>query len=233
MMRLKVRIRFPGKVRIILPRGTTKVLNWSRVLLFVLGIAALGYVGYALADAQLYQTLETWRFEQELKAADSAGAAAGNPSSNSVVLAKADQSGTGLIRPAGRRSSALGRLEIPRLGVAIMILEGSDEGTLRRGAGHIPATPLPGQPGNTVIVAHRDTFFRGLRRIRKDDEIKVTTRRGIYRYRVDSTQIVSPDDTDVLIDSSAPTLTLLTCYPFNYVGSAPNRFVVRAHRSRG
>ena len=114
-----------------------------------------------------------------------------------------------------------------------MILEGTDNGTLRRGVGHIPGTSLPGQPGNVAIAGHRDTFFRPLRKIRKNDEITLTTLNGSYRYRVDSTQVIEPDDTQVLDDSDKPILTLVTCYPFNFVGSAPKRFIVRAHRVPG
>ncbi len=111
-----------------------------------------------------------------------------------------------------------------------MILEGIDEGTLRRAVGHIPGTPLPGQRGNIAFAGHRDTFFRGLRKIRQDDEIMLTTLSGSYRYRVDSTKVVEPEETEVLDDADDDLLTLVTCYPFNFIGSAPKRFIVRAHR---
>jgi sortase A len=114
-----------------------------------------------------------------------------------------------------------------------MIMEGIDGRTLRHAVGHIPGTPLPGQQGNVAIAGHRDTFFRGLRNIRKDDEITLTTLNGTYRYRVDSTQVVAPEHTEVLDDSGEAILTLVTCYPFYFVGSAPKRFVVRAHRIPG
>jgi sortase A len=127
----------------------------------------------------------------------------------------------------------LGRIEISSIGLAAMILEGTDRRTLRRAVGHIPGTPLPGQPGNVVITGHRDTFFRGLRNIHKDDEITLTTLNGSFRYRVDSTRVVEPEDTRVLDHSDGAILTLVTCYPFYYVGPAPKRFVVRAHRLPG
>jgi sortase A len=123
----------------------------------------------------------------------------------------------------------LGRIEISSIGLTAMIREGTDARTLRRAVGHIPGTPLPGQPGNVAITGHRDTFFRPLRNIRKDDEIKLTTLNGSYRYRVDSIQVVEPEDTEVLADSDDAVLTLVTCYPFYFVGPAPNRFIVRAH----
>ena len=127
----------------------------------------------------------------------------------------------------------MGRIEIARIGLAAMILEGTDGRTLRRAVGHIPGTPLPGQQGNVAIAGHRDTFFRPLRNIQHDDEITLTTLDGTYRYLVDSTQVVAPEDTQVLDDSGDTILTLVTCYPFYFVGPAPKRFIVRAHKIPG
>lgn len=123
----------------------------------------------------------------------------------------------------------MGRIDISTIGLTAMILEGTDARTLRRAVGHIPGTPLPGQQGNVAITGHRDTFFRPLHNIRKDDEITLTTLNGSYRYRVDSTEVVEPEDTEVLADSDDAVLTLVTCYPFYFVGPAPKRFIVRAH----
>ena len=117
-----------------------------------------------------------------------------------------------------------------RLGVSVIVMEGTDARTLRRAAGHINGTALPGQDGNVGIAAHRDTFFRPLRDIRKDDVITITTSRGDYRYRVVSTQIVGPDDVSVLNSDGSDVLTLVTCYPFNFIGAAPSRFIVRAEQ---
>jgi sortase A len=114
-----------------------------------------------------------------------------------------------------------------------MISEGTDRRTLRRAVGHIPGTPLPGQQGNVVIAGHRDTFFRALGNIHNDDEITLTTLDGTYRYLVDSTQVVAPEDTQALDDSDDTILTLVTCYPFYFVGPAPKRFIVRAHKIPG
>lgn len=111
-----------------------------------------------------------------------------------------------------------------------MILEGIDGRTLRRAVGHIPGTPLPGQPGNIALAGHRDTFFRALQNIRVDDEITLETLIGVYSYRVDSTEVVDPGETRVLDNSDDEILTLVTCYPFSFVGPAPKRFVVRARK---
>ena len=122
----------------------------------------------------------------------------------------------------------LGKIEIPRLGLSTIVRSGVDEGTLRLAAGHVPETALPGAPGNAALAAHRDTFFRPLRHVRLGDRVRVTTQDGVFDYKVSDTRIVNPEDVSVLEPTTERTLTLITCYPFNYVGSAPQRFVVRA-----
>jgi sortase A len=133
----------------------------------------------------------------------------------------------------GPEGSLVGRIEIPRLGVTAIVLEGVGNKTLRRGVGHIPETPLPQDGGNVGLAGHRDSFFRGLKDIRKNDIITLKTLEGTFRYRVAWTQIVRPEDTHVLSKVGEPALTLVTCYPFYYVGSAPKRFIVRAERIDG
>jgi sortase A len=125
-------------------------------------------------------------------------------------------------------ASLIGRLAIPRLGLTVMVREGADGKTLHRAVGHIPGTALPGYAGNVALAGHRDTFFRELRNIKKDDTIDFETENGTYRYLVESTDIVGPRDVGVLAASHGQTLTLVTCYPFYYVGSAPKRFIVHA-----
>ncbi len=126
------------------------------------------------------------------------------------------------------RSGILGRLEIPQLGLIAMVQEGVDAGTLRRAVGHVPGTALPPERGNVALAGHRDTFFRPLRDVRVNDVIQLQTLDGEYRYRVESARIVAPGDVSVLKPTGRDTLTLITCYPFYYVGSAPNRLVIRA-----
>jgi len=109
-----------------------------------------------------------------------------------------------------------------------VVVEGSDERALKRGPGHIPGTSLPGEGINMAIAGHRDTSFRPLRFIRRDDTIKVIAQEHEYQYRIVSTEIVGPEDTRVLYPEAHETLTLITCYPFTFVGAAPKRFVVRA-----
>lgn len=127
------------------------------------------------------------------------------------------------------KDGLVGRLEIPEIGLEVMVLNGVDARTLRRGAGWLPYTARPGS-GNAAIAAHRDTHFRPLRRIKEGDIIHLTTLDGRYKYRVEWTAVVDPGDTAVLGPTEKPTLTLITCYPFYYEGKAPQRFIVRASR---
>jgi sortase A len=216
------RIRRP----LLLPARSQRFVRWGHRLLLTAGIVALAYVGLTLLDAKLYQAYQTRRFQQELK--DSQASIVGGglvPTLEEAKPARAESLG-----PTDSRRSPLGRIEISTIGLSAMILEGMDERTLRRAVGHIPGTPLPGQPGNVALAGHRDTFFRGLRNIREGDEITLQTLSGLYRYRVDSTKVVDPGETQVLDSSDNATLTLVTCYPFSYLGPAPKRFIVSAHK---
>jgi LPXTG-site transpeptidase (sortase) family protein len=125
---------------------------------------------------------------------------------------------------------AIGRVEIRRLGVAAIVREGADEATLERAVGLVPGTAHPGEGGNVVLAAHRDTFFRPLQRIQLDDTIRLVVPGKTYEYRVDSMEVVEPTDTHVLESSTSERLTLVTCYPFRFIGPAPQRFVVTASR---
>lgn len=127
----------------------------------------------------------------------------------------------------------IGRIDIPRLRMSTVVFEGTGDSVLRIGVGHLEGSPLPGEFGNVVLAAHRDTYFRELRNIRVRDTIDVVTPKGTRRYRVDSTTIVTPDHTEVLGPGSQPTLTLVTCYPFDWFGHAPKRFIVKAHEDDG
>jgi len=131
------------------------------------------------------------------------------------------------------RRALLGRLTIPRLHLTAMVREGDDAETLELALGHIPSSALPGQPGNVCLAGHRDTLLRPLRNIRKDDVIELETSRGSFTYQVESTRIVNPRDVEVLAAGGHPELTLVTCYPFSYIGSAPDRFIVKARQVPG
>jgi sortase A len=180
----------------------------------------LAYCGFVLMDAWIFQKQESLQLERLLTDRHEASGGAGQTASHASPKKL----------PPAVTGDLIGRIEISRLGLSAMVIEGTSRTTLRRAVGHISGTALPGQPGNVGISGHRDTFFRPLRNIRRDDIITLTTLLGEYRYRVVSTKVVDPYDVAVLDPSANEILTLVTCYPFYFVGSAPDRFIVRAER---
>jgi sortase A len=134
------------------------------------------------------------------------------------------------LSPPRAVGSLVGRLEIPRLRLSAIVLEGSDSRTLRLGVGRIPETADPGEAGNLVLSGHRDTFFRPLRAIRAGDRVTLVAPGGPYCYEVEWTAVVDPSDVAALKATPRPSLTLVTCYPFRYIGPAPRRFIVRARQ---
>jgi sortase A len=207
-----------------LPRSTSSfLLWWSRLCLFV-GLAAIGLVVYVWVEAQIYQIRQRRQFDAIVSTTSIEPAAIGQVPLTDTPVLQAPRLVTG---------SVLGQLEIPRIGLSVMVSEGDSVSILRRAAGHLEGTALPGGPGNVAIAAHRDTFFHALRDIRNGDVITLNTLRGSYQYEVESVEIVEPDNIEVLADSPNPTLTLVTCYPFYYVGPAPKRFIVRARQIYG
>src|SRR5689334_6900289 len=166
----------------------------------------LGYCAFVLSDAWIFQNRERRQFDR-------------------LLTERRDA-----IPVAASTSGLIGRIEIQRLGLSAMVIEGMNDSTLRRAVGHIPGTALPGQMGNVAISGHRDTFFRPLRNIKRNDIITLTTLSGVYQYRVVSTKVVGSNDVSVLTSNGRQILTLVTCYPFYFVGSAPDRFIVRAER---
>lgn len=187
-----------------------KVLQWTQRVLFAAAILMLGYVGFVQVD--------TWIFERR----ETAALARFVPTERAVSRPVLPIT----IGPDG----LIGRMEVSRLDVSVVVVEGTSNKSLRRAVGHIAGTALPGQPGNVGIAGHRDTFFRPLRNIQRGDVITVATSNGEYRYQVVSTRVVSPDNVAVLDSDQNEVLTLVTCYPFYFVGPAPDRFIVRAAR---
>jgi sortase A len=174
------------------------------------GVFAISYVGFTLLDARIYQNNAELTLEKRIHAQDA----------NDIMLPK----------PAVKAGDILGRIEIPRLGLSVIVLEGTTPQTLKHGVGHIEGTALPGEPGNVGIAGHRDTYFRGLKDIRAEDEIQIQTAAGITHYQVDWIQITVPSDVAIMSSATGSALTLVTCYPFHYIGAAPERFVVHAHK---
>jgi len=184
-------------------------LIWLERILFALGIVMLGWCLVVSGEAWAVQRADVRLLEESLIL---------HPSPSFV--------GSRVITVA--RGTPLAQLQIPRIGLSAVVLEGDDDRTLRLGPGHIAGTAMPGRTGNIAIAGHRDTFFRPLHRIRVGDEITLVAPNGRFRYRVSSLRVVSPDDVSVLDPTVPSLLTLVTCYPFWMLGHAPDRFIVRA-----
>lgn len=221
--------------------------RWIEYLLLLAGLITVDYYIWIIASAGLSQAYENWSFSQELQGGEVSVGRFIQAQLESLIGLNTPVSAPPVgvrkepapkpIEQAPRRlvpppflpeSSVIGRMEIPRLRLNLMIREGITSRTLRTAVGHLRSTALPGYPGNVALAAHRDTFFRPLRNIQKGDSITIETLSGSYRYAVDSIEIVGPSDVSVLRNSAQPKLTLITCYPFYYVGSAPKRFIVQA-----
>jgi len=191
-----------------------RLVRWVERGLVVLGSSCLIWVGATAMHAVTYQAEQNARLARLGAATDHLAA---------------DRALDGV---ASRNEATLpiGRLEIPRVGLSAVVMEGDDEHTLKIAVGHLPDTPLPWQDGNAALAGHRDTFFRQIRGLHTGDEIRLVTPRGTFRYRATRQLVVEPDELWVLDPSPTTALTLITCYPFNLVGPAPRRFVVHAER---
>lgn len=201
--------------------GGFSFLLGAMLVLYVGSLAWQRQVSQRLAQAELAQTaLETQVDETHVAEADSLA---------EIRVATDEPS-----EPQGRpeRGSVIGRIVVPAAGVDVVAFEGVDRKTLDRGAGHFPGTALPGRPGNSAFAAHRDVEFRGLRRVEPGHDVFIDTGQATFVYRIEETRVAEPSEVEVLDPSGGSDLTLITCYPFDWVGPAPRRFVVSA-RLRG
>jgi sortase A len=189
---------------------------------------ALMAFGFACLIAYATVSVQTALYQRKAKAEVEAMISAHQESAESAAPSFAAAAPAGVITPLAP-GELIGRVDIPRIKLSAAIAEGEDGSTLDVAVGHLPDTPLPWhQRGNVAVAAHRDGLFRPLKNIRLDDDVRVITERGEYHYRVRKTHIVNPDDVWVLAPTATPSLTLITCYPFSYVGNAPKRFIVQA-----
>ncbi|TXC93438.1 class D sortase [Metabacillus litoralis] len=124
------------------------------------------------------------------------------------------------------KGEKIGEISIPKVDISVPIYEGTSEEELEKGAGHYSNSVMPGEDNNTVISGHRDTVFRKLKEVREHDVIKIETAKGIYTYRIEKVRIVDAEDKTVIVPKPEATLTLTTCYPFTYIGNAPERYVL-------
>ncbi len=187
------------------PRKTRALILRAAYYVFLAGGAfGLGYAGYVIADAHTYQAIEQSKFES-----------VSPPEERHPLI----------------QGGVIGEMEVPRLGLKAIFVQGDSPRILRHAVGHISDTALPGEPGNVVLTGHRDTFFRPLRNIQPGDAITLKTLDADFQYQVESTEVVLPSDVQVLQSSGENTLTLVTCFPFYYVGAAPKRFIVHARQT--
>lgn len=202
---------------------------------------ALWFVGLALVGFASGETWSRWSYQAEQERVLEREPALSVPAKVADVVEPAKPEKelpvkvVEKVRPAAEKkprttSSAFARIEIPRIGVKAIVKEGADEKTLARAVGLVPGTARPGEIGNMVLAGHRDTFFWPLRKIKVNDRIRMVVPPNTYEYRVQSLRVVAPEETSVLLSNGVEELTLVTCYPFRYIGSAPERFIVSAAR---
>ena len=184
-------------------------LRWFERVFLIIGIGCLGWAGATWVEAYRFQHQQGGVFE---------------------VSGRTSQRATAVRPDAVEAPAPIGRLRIPRVGVSVVVMPGDDHATLSKAVGHLSDTKFPWNGGNTALAGHRDTFFQPLERVQAGDEIHFETSRGRFQYRVRRTLVVEPEDLWVLDQSATPTLTLITCYPFRYIGPAPKRFIVQADR---
>jgi sortase A len=180
-------------------------------LLIVCGATAVIWAAFQMVSAAWYQR----QTEDALETLRHVPAMEGRPTPDTL-----------------RVGEPIGTLEITRVGLTGVVVEGDQDAVLDRAIGHLPDTPLPWHEGNSALAAHRDTLFRPLRGIRLGDVLRLKTPHGDFDYQVRETLIVKPDDVWVLDPTPITTLTLISCWPFDYIGHAPERFIVRAERIR-
>jgi sortase A len=189
-----------------------RAVDAVRGTLFAVAVASLGSAGFVVLDARLFDARERER------------------------LREWSQGGPGLPGPPtlsrARRLADAGeswaRLEAAHLGLSAPVVEGIEGRSLRRAVGHVPGTAFPGEAGNVVLAGHRDMHFRPLHDAQPGDLLRLVTPDGTFVYRIEALDVVGPQDVDVMGPTGHPQLTLITCYPFAFVGPAPQRFVIRA-----
>ena len=187
---------------------------WIQGVLWIVGCFLLGYAAFLFVNAQLAQSEANATLEEALETKSFTSLPTRHPDGSTNL-------------PEG---SLVAKLRIPRIHLSSIVFEGTSDSTLALGVGHMTGSGTPGELGNIVYAGHRDTFFRGLRKVRKGDDIVVTGSQGEFWYRVTSLSVVEPNQVEVLRAGTGESLTLITCYPFSYLGSAPQRYIVRAER---
>ena len=202
-------------------------LRWLERGALIIGLLCLGLWARAQLRSWAFQSAESKKLATARR--EVVPAPAGTPGPE-VSRERRTRATTKKPAKSARPVAAIGRIEIPRLRIQAMVAEGTDARTLDLAVGHIASTAPPGSPGNCGLAGHRDTFFSGLGGVRAGDLVRFSSRERTYTYEVQWSRVVDPDRVDTLDPTPVPSLTLVTCYPFTYVGRAPQRFVVRARQ---
>jgi len=224
-------------VRVRVESVKRRVLALTADSLILAGLFGLVVWAWGLSEGALYQYVQRVQFARDI-AGDGAGAETQKATLAPPPRLDSSPSLGSEVRPSRpllpnlhplftRDPQLIGELDAPEIGLSVMIRDGVDDVTLRRAAGHLPSSALPGESGNFVLLGHRDTFFRPLRDIHRGDPLRIRTRGGQFTYVVESFEVTEPES--VKFDSGpSPSATLVTCFPFTYIGPAPRRFVVHA-----
>jgi sortase A len=205
--------RYVSKIKNAVPRDFRSAKRQWPMLLLLIGVALLIYVGaqYGQMFWEQHQLESQWKSQQQRRAQQAA-----NPGDTSAPV-----------------DDGLTRLSIPKIDFDAVVVEGTTRKKLLLGPGHMEETPAPGTEGNSVITAHRDTFFRHIVELAKGDELVVQRNGKKYTYEVQSKRVVKPEDVSVIKPTKDSRITLITCYPTYYIGPAPERLVVMAKLKEG
>jgi len=204
----------------------------------LLGTAGLLLLAWSFLDGTYYQYAQRVQFEQQVVSPEVAGVNTGIAKTIALPETRPQPEVPFQLLPNPPKllepdPLLIGELDVPRVRLSVMVREGLAATTLRRAVGHVPSTALPGELGNFVVLAHRDTFFRRLRELEKGDTVRMVTARGHFTYTVESLVVVEPEGISLTAPPSEAIATLITCFPFNYVGPAPRRFVATARLAEG
>jgi len=195
-------------------------------ILTLAGIVGVLVWAWGLFEPALYQHIQKDRFEQYRDGVAQLPPAEHARPGRMWNIQPVEPAPSGLFE---RDPRVLGEMDVPRLEWNVMIREGMDDATLRKAAGHVPATAFPGEPGNFVVLGHRDTLFRPLRGLEQGDHVVVRTMDGEFDYSIDRIEVVPPEDVKLVGGPAERAITLVTCFPFDFLGPAPRRFVAHGH----
>ncbi|GEN45083.1 class D sortase [Alkalibacillus haloalkaliphilus] len=211
-----------------------KVSLWVASVIFFLSFFLVGFSVMHIinGDAKVNESLDEWEQLQQERTTSTEDQLVveqlGEQTEEAKVEDEGEKNTQSLYNNVPNNGDVFGKLTISKLDYELPIIHGSGEEELSRGVGHFEQSVLPGTSDNSVLAGHRDTVFVGLGELEKGDLIEVETEAGLFVYELTETRIVDEDDRTVIVPTEEATLTLVTCYPFDFVGSAPERYIVTA-----